>query len=96
MQTTISAAGAAPERPSFYTVAETARLLRVNPATIYRAIGADAFPAVRVRGRYLIPATALDALAAEATASGAVVDVAAIAAARRISRDVARMIGGGQ
>ncbi|WP_252441753.1 DNA-binding protein [Pseudonocardia humida] len=66
----------------------------MNRATIYRAIAADAFPAVRVRGRYVIPAVALDQLAAEAAVSGAVVDVAAIAAARRISREVARMIGG--
>ncbi|MCO1658106.1 helix-turn-helix domain-containing protein [Pseudonocardia sp. S2-4] len=94
MQTTSSTANAAEERPSFYTVAEVARLLRVNRATIYRAIAADAFPAVRVRGRYVIPAVALDQLAAEAAVSGAVVDVAAIAAARRISREVARMIGG--
>jgi len=36
-------------QPVFYTVAEAARLLRVDPATIYRAIREDAFPAVRVR-----------------------------------------------
>ena len=96
MQTTSPTSERRRERPSFYTVAEAARLLRVNRATIYRAIGADAFPAVRVRSRYLIPAVALDGLAAEAAASGAVVDVAAIAAARRIGREVARMIGGRQ
>ena len=70
--------------------------MRVNRATIYRAIGDDAFPAVRVRGRYLIPAVALDELAAQAAASGAVVDVAAIATARRLGREVARMSGGPQ
>jgi len=70
--------------------------MRVNRATIYRAIGDDAFPAVRVRGRYLIPAVALDALAAQAATSGAVVDVAAIATARRIGREVARISGGRQ
>lgn len=96
MQTTNPTTSAASERPSFYTVAEVAQLLRVNRATIYRAIAADAFPAVRVRNRYLIPAIALDGLAAEAAESGAVVDVAAIAAARRIGREVARMIGGRQ
>ncbi len=36
-----SAAGSA-----FYTVPEAARILRVTPATLYRAIREDAFPAV--------------------------------------------------
>ena len=43
---------------------EAARILRVTPATIYRAIREDAFPAVRIRTRYVIPATAVDWLAA--------------------------------
>ena len=82
------------ERPAFYTVAETARILRVNPATIYRAIQADTFPAIRVRSRYVIPAEAVNRLAEHATETGSVVDVAAIATARRIGREVARLVGG--
>ena len=70
-------------RPTFYTVAEAAHLLRVDPATIYRAIRADAFPAVRVRSRYVIPAVAVDQMAEQAAETGACVDVAAIATARR-------------
>jgi excisionase family DNA binding protein len=81
-------------RPTFYTVAETARLLRVDPATIYRAIREDAFPAVRVRTRYIVPATAVEQMAAEAAERGGCVDVAAVAAARRMERDVARVLGG--
>ncbi len=81
-------------RPAFYTVAEAARLLRVDPATIYRAIRADAFPAVRVRSRYVIPAAAVEQMAEQATETGACVDVAAIAAARRLAREVARAIAG--
>jgi excisionase family DNA binding protein len=81
-------------RPAFYTVAEAARLLRVDPATIYRAIRADAFPSVRVRSRYVIPARAVEEMAEQATESGACVDVAAIAAARRMARGVARAIAG--
>jgi excisionase family DNA binding protein len=46
----------ATKRASFYTVAETAALLRVDAATIYRAIREDAFPAIRVRSRYVVPA----------------------------------------
>ena len=82
------------ERPTFYTVAEAARVLRVDPATIYRAIRADAFPAVRVRSRYVIPVAAVDQMAEQAAETGACVDVAAIASTRRIGRDVARAVGG--
>src|SRR4051812_7994699 len=70
-------------RPVFYTVAEAAGLLRVDRATIYRAIREDAFPAVRVRSRYVVPAVAVERMAAEAAESGSCVDVAAMAAARR-------------
>jgi excisionase family DNA binding protein len=80
--------------PAFYTVAEAARLLRVTPATIYRAIREDAFPAVRIRTRYVIPAAAVDRLAAEAAESGGCVDVAQMAAQRRTAREVARATGG--
>jgi len=81
----------APQRVPFYTVAETARLLRIGTATLYRAIREDAFPAIRVRSRYLIPAAAVDALIAQATESGGCVDVAEMAAERRLAREVARL-----
>jgi excisionase family DNA binding protein len=80
--------------PAFYTVPEAARLLRVTPATIYRAIRDDAFPAVRIRTRYVIPTEAVERLAAEAAESGGCVDVAAMAAQRRTAREVARLSGG--
>ncbi|HET9253976.1 MAG TPA: helix-turn-helix domain-containing protein [Pseudonocardiaceae bacterium] len=82
------------ERPAFYTVPETARVLRVTPATIYRAIQDDAFPAVRIRTRYVIPASAVDRLAAEAAESGGCVDVAALAAQRRNAREITRATRG--
>jgi excisionase family DNA binding protein len=84
------------ERVTFYTVAETARLLRVDVATIYRAIREDAFPAIRVRTRYVIPAAAVEQLAAQAAETGSCVDVAAIATARRLAREVARLSEGGR
>lgn len=80
--------------PAFYTVAEAARVLRVTPATIYRAIREDAFPAVRIRTRYVVPAAAVDRLAAEAADSGGCVDVARLAAERRTAREVTRALGG--
>ena len=82
-----------PPTKTFYTVAETARLLRVDAATIYRAIREDAFPAIRVRSRYVVPAVAIEELAAQAAKTGRCVDVAAMAAERRLARDVARPTG---
>jgi len=70
--------------PTFYTVPEAARILRVDPATVYRAIRAGQFPAVRVRTRYIVPARAVDRIAAVAAASGSCVDVARLAAASRL------------
>lgn len=81
-------------RPAFYTVKEAARILRVDAATLYRAIRDDAFPAVRVRTRYVVPAAALDKLIAEAADSGGCVDVARIAAERRTAREIERLTGG--
>ena len=80
--------------PAFYTVPEAARVLRVTPATIYRAIREDAFPAVRIRNRYIVPASAVARMAAEAADSGGCVDVAQMAAQRRRAREVARTTGG--
>jgi excisionase family DNA binding protein len=80
--------------PAFYTVREAARILRVDPATLYRAIRDDAFPALRVRTRYVVPAVALHQLVNQAAESGGCVDVARIAAERRMARDIARLSGG--
>lgn len=80
--------------PTFYTVREAARILRVDPATLYRAIRDDAFPAVRVRTRYVVPAVALEKLMTEAAESGGCVDVARIAAQRRTAREINRLAGG--
>jgi excisionase family DNA binding protein len=80
-------------QPTFYTVAETAQLLRVDPATIYRAIREDAFPAVRIRSRYIIPAAAVEQMAEQAAQTGSCVDVAGMATARRIGREVERSGG---
>ena len=83
-------------RPAFYTVREAARILRVGPATLYRAIRDDAFPAVRLRTRYVVPAVALEKLVAEVAESGACLDVAQMAAERRTAREVKRATGGAQ
>jgi excisionase family DNA binding protein len=80
--------------PAFYTVGEAAKILRCNPNTLYRAIREDAFPAVRIRSRFVVPAVAVDRLAAEAVESGGCVDVAKLAAERRAAREITRRSGG--
>jgi excisionase family DNA binding protein len=82
-----------PER-TFYTVAETAKLLRVDPATTYRAIREEAFPAIKVRARYIVPASVVAQMAEQAADTGSVVDVAAIAAERRMARQVRAILAG--
>ena len=64
------------ESPRFLSVASAARALGTSPMTLYRAIQAGEFPAVRIRGRLIVPAKVLDKLADEAMAANAVVDAA--------------------
>jgi excisionase family DNA binding protein len=90
MSTVLSNAGP----PAFYTVREAAKILRCNPNTLYRAIHEDAFPAIRIRNRFVVPAAAVEQLAQQALESGSCVDVARIAAERRTAREVERLTGG--
>ena len=81
-------------KPAFYTVRETARILRVAPSTLYRAIREGAFPAVRVRSRYVVPVVTLDRLLAEVAETGGLVDPAQMAAQHRTARELERRTGG--
>jgi excisionase family DNA binding protein len=76
--------------PIFYTVAEVAEILRVDAATIYRSIRADAFPAIRIRSRYIIPASAVVEMAEEASRSGGCIDLASHTQVVRLGRAVQR------
>ena len=62
--------------PSFYSVAAAARLLGTSEMTLYRAIGAGEFPAVRIRGRIIVPARAIEAMAEAAVLSSGLVEAA--------------------
>ena len=66
------------ERPRFYSVSATARLLGMSDMTLYRAIHAGQFPAVRIRGRLIVPAKAIDAMVQIAVLSGGLVDAASL------------------
>ncbi|MEK6467553.1 helix-turn-helix domain-containing protein [Pseudonocardia alni] len=55
-------------------MAQVAALLGMSPMTVYRAIAAGEFPAVRIRGRLIVPAKAIEAIADLAVAEQTVVD----------------------
>jgi excisionase family DNA binding protein len=61
---------------AFYSVGEAAELLGMCDMTLYRAIRDGQFPAVRIRGRLIIPARVIEAIANAAVDSGTLVDVA--------------------
>jgi excisionase family DNA binding protein len=60
--------------PQFLSVSETASLLGMSEMTLYRAIAAGEFPAVRIRGRLIIPGRAIDQMIETALTDGALVD----------------------
>ena len=64
------------EAPRFYSVAEVARMFGLSTMTVYRAIAAGEFPAVKVRNRLIVPARAIEAMAEAAVADQTVVDAA--------------------
>ncbi len=53
----------------FFTAAEAAELMNLSEPTVYRAIRAGEFPAIKVRGRYVVPAKAIDEMEASALAT---------------------------
>jgi excisionase family DNA binding protein len=70
----------ATEAPRFYSVAQVAQMFGMSTMTLYRAIAAGEFPAVRIRGRLIVPAKALERLTEEAlsgTIVGAPIDLPA-------------------
>ncbi|MDP8969368.1 MAG: helix-turn-helix domain-containing protein [Actinomycetota bacterium] len=66
----------ATEAPRFYSVAQVAQMFGMSSMTVYRAIAAGEFPAVRIRGRLIVPARAVEAMAEVAVAEHTVVDAA--------------------
>lgn len=68
--------GDEPEAAPFRTVAEVARLCRVSKMTLYRAIAAGRFPAVRIEGRLIVPAKVVEAMAQAAMTGNTTVDAA--------------------
>jgi excisionase family DNA binding protein len=69
-------ATASPAAINFLLVREAARIMRMDESTLYRHLRAGRFPAVKVGGRYLVPAAAVTQMADEALATGQCVIVA--------------------
>jgi excisionase family DNA binding protein len=55
-------------------VAEVARIFGVSDLTVYREIRGGRFPAIKFRGRYVVPARAVQAMEDAAVDSGALVE----------------------
>lgn len=51
-------------------------MLGMSAMTLYRAINGGGFPAVRIRGRLIVPARAIDAIVEMAVSEHTVVDAA--------------------
>jgi excisionase family DNA binding protein len=61
----------------FLSVAEVARIFGVSDLTVYREIRGGRFPAIKFRGRYVVPVRAVQAMEDAAVDSGALVDPSA-------------------
>jgi excisionase family DNA binding protein len=55
--------------PTFYDAQAVAGMFQMSRMTVYRAIRSGELPAVRIRGRWLVPARVIDALVTAAEAA---------------------------
>jgi excisionase family DNA binding protein len=62
--------------PAFYSVGETAKIMRIDESTMYRHLRNGTFPAVKIGGRYVVPHVVLERLISDVLATGRCVDVA--------------------
>lgn len=53
-------------KPTFYDVKAVAEMFHMSRMTVYRAIRDGELAAVRIRGRYIVPAKVIEALIASA------------------------------
>jgi hypothetical protein len=62
-------------RPSFYTAAETAEILRLDESTLYRHLRSGAFPGLKIGGRYVVPGAVIERLVEDVLATGRCVNL---------------------
>lgn len=66
---------AAVSRPSFYTAAETAEILRLDESTLYRHLRSGTFPGLKIGGRYVVPGAVIERLVDDVLVTGRCVDL---------------------
>jgi excisionase family DNA binding protein len=66
---------ASEKEPTFHDVREVAGILRMSRMTVYRAIASGELAAVRIRGRWLVPARVIRALEAKADQAAGAAEV---------------------
>ncbi len=90
-------------RPSFYTAAETAEILRLDESTLYRHLRNGTFPGLKIGGRYVVPGAVIERLVDDVLATGRCVDLNIwteqwrhdqVAALARIAAQHAQLAGG--
>ncbi|MCO1658890.1 helix-turn-helix domain-containing protein [Pseudonocardia humida] len=75
MQTDHDRQRPAVDRPSFYTAAETAEILRLDESTLYRHLRSGSFPGVKIGGRYVVPGAVIERIVADVLATGRCVNL---------------------
>ena len=95
----------AARRPSFYTAAETAEILRLDESTLYRHLRNGTFPGLKIGGRYVVPGAVIERLVDDVLATGRCVDLGSwtqqwrhdqIAALARIAAQNVQLAGGAE
>lgn len=64
-------------RPSFYTAAETAEILRLDESTLYRHLRSGTFPGLKIGGRYVVPGAVIERLVDDVLVTGRCIDLSA-------------------
>jgi excisionase family DNA binding protein len=75
MSSDTSSQPTAASRPSFYTAAETAEILRLDESTLYRHLRNGTFPGLKIGGRYVVPGAVIERLVDDVLATGRCVDL---------------------
>ena len=75
--------GSSATAPKFYSVSQAAHMIGMAPVTLYRAIRDGEFPAMRIRGRLIIPARAIDAMIDAAITENTTIDASGWVVTRR-------------
>jgi excisionase family DNA binding protein len=105
MSSETSSQPTAAKRPSFYTAAETAEILRLDESTLYRHLRNGTFPGLKIGGRYVVPGAVIERLVEDVLATGRCVDLGdwteqwrhdQVAALARVAAQQVQLAGGAE